>query len=58
MVQLQRVEAYTLLSLQKQQVAFGIHHTSSEYDTNDDTEITFAFPTLFQDVMKFLPVLE
>ena len=58
MVQLQRVEAYACLSLQKQQVAFGIHHSSSEYDANNDTEIAFAFPTLFQDVMTFLPVVE
>ena len=62
MVQLQRVEVYTLLALQKQHSALCMDHSSQNYDNNYNTnlekEITFAFPTLFQDVMAFLPVMD
>jgi hypothetical protein len=59
MVQLQRVEAYSILALQKQHSALCINHTPpNDNDTNLENEITFTFPTLFEDAMSFIPVMD
>lgn len=63
MVQLQRVEAHTILAMQRQQSALCNRHTGNLNVSNnssniDDEEITFAFPELFQEIMSFLPVVD
>jgi hypothetical protein len=62
MVLLQQSEAYPILALHKQYSALCLNVTPSpDVKSNDidiDEEISFAFPTLFQDVMTFLPVLD
>lgn len=53
MMQLQRMEAYTVHSLQQQHQ----QDLSALIDTvsDQDVAIPFSFPTIFQDVMAFLP---
>ena len=59
MIHLQQIEAYPLLALQQQYSALC---NTIPNDQNSiasiDKEMTFAFPTLFLDVMAFIPVMD
>jgi hypothetical protein len=56
MMQLQRMEAYTVYSLQQQQQQYQ-QVAMSDAGSDQDVEIPFSFPNIFQDVMTFLPEL-
>ena len=59
MIHLQQVEAYPLLALQQQYSALCTTTPNDQNNiTNIDKEMSFAFPTLFLDVMAFIPVMD